>query len=57
MGPEDKVDNTHDSHESSVTTSAANEGGIPGLDFDMDDKNCKQPLIKKVLYSSHLFYV
>ncbi|KAE8752266.1 hypothetical protein FOCC_FOCC001059 [Frankliniella occidentalis] len=51
MGPEDKVDNTHDSHELSVTSSSIDGGAIPGLDFDMDDKNCKQPLIKKVPYS------
>lgn len=50
MGPEDRVDNTQDLPEVQVSSSNM-EGAIPGLDFDMDDKNCKQPLMKKVFSS------
>lgn len=53
MGPEDKVDNTHELAELSVSSSSAMDA-IPGLDFDMDDKNCKMPLIKKVCLISYL---
>lgn len=55
MGPEDKVDNTHDLPELSVSTSSM-DGAIPGLDFDMDDRNCKQPLIKKVFFFFLYFF-
>lgn len=50
MGPEDRVENTQDLPEVQVSSSNM-DGAIPGLDFDMDDKNCKQPLMKKVFSS------
>lgn len=56
MGPEDKVDNTNDLADLSVSSSSAMDA-IPGLDFDMDDKNCKMPLIKKVCLLFYLIFL
>jgi len=41
MGPEDKVEASLDFGDGSAASTAA-DGGIPGLDFEIDDKNKTQ---------------